>query len=195
MADSRPGDLRQVLLTQVEERVNRFAETHDAEVVLASAAVDEAQRLLDVVGWGPDADVDAEAVLAVAWFYWFRANAREAAGEDEEADVTTAVELFTPLHAVDPGLLPPVLRELLNVDDLPASEPGVLRYREFRQSRDPAVLDDAVRLLRETAGSTTDDDIVLPRRLSNLAAALRERHLLTHQFRDCLLYTSDAADE
>jgi hypothetical protein len=135
----------------VEERVSRYAETHDRHVVLTPSAADEASRLLRVVGWDP-ADsgraLDAEAVLAVAWLYWLRASAKQAMGEDEEPDTATAVALFTPLYAVDPGLLPPVLRELFDAEDLPAAEPGVLRYREFQESRDPVVLDDAVRLMR-----------------------------------------------
>jgi len=173
---------RRELLERVEERVTRFAQAGEPDAVLAPAADDEARNLLAVVGWDPEtggSELDAEAVLAVAWLYWLRADARERVGEDPEPEVTTAVALFTPLHAVDPDLLPPTLRGLLDTDGLPAGDPGVLRYREFLQSRDPAVLEDAVRLLRDAVLDSVESDTALPRRLSNLAAALRERHLLS----------------
>jgi hypothetical protein len=172
---------RRELLEQVEERVTRFAQAREPDVVLAPAADDEARQLLAVAGWDLEtggSELDVEAVLAVAWLYWLRADARGSAGEDPEPEMTTAVALFTPLHAVDPDLLPPTLRALLDADDLPAGDPGVLWYREFLEERDPAVLDDAVRLLRDAVAGSDDGDTALPRRLSNLTAALRERHLL-----------------
>ena len=176
---------RKELLRRVEGRVERYAREHDGRVVLASQAEDEARSLLEVVGWHPvegGPSLDAEAILAVAWFHWLRADARPAHLHDDpgprESDVELSIALFRPLYSVDPNLLPTELRELFG-NDLPATDPGVIRYREYQQTRDPAALDDAAELLRQgDTAAEGEDAAMLARRLSNLSAVLRERYLL-----------------
>ncbi|WP_143030162.1 hypothetical protein [Pseudonocardia oroxyli] len=157
--------------------------------MLDPAADAEARALLALTDWDPETggtDLDAEIGLAAAWLYWCRAQAHGATADDEaEVDVAIAVALFTPLHADYRELLPPELCSLLEADDLPPSDPGMVRYHEHLASGDSAALDDAVDLLRVTA--IRED---APRHWSNLCGAMRLRYLI----REARADVDDAVD-
>jgi hypothetical protein len=77
---------------------------------------------------GPEGsqDGDLKAVLAVAWLYWCRAQARPEGAAEE--DMERSVGLFAPIFEIDPELLPPQLSALLAAqaaeENRSAAEPG-----------------------------------------------------------------------
>ncbi len=165
MASDGPRD-REALLARVEARVERYGATRDSAEILGADAAREAAALLAVVGDEPD----AEAVLAVAWLHWCRADHLDS--PDDEAELAVAVPLFIELHAVDPGLVPPLLRAQLDEPE-PVSA-GTAAYRRWQETGDRRTLDEAVELLRAEAAQADNT----PWRLSNLAGVLRERFLI-----------------
>jgi hypothetical protein len=179
MAQGEPAD-RDILLALVESRVQRYAQTKDSAEVLGDEAAAEAAALLAVVGWDlvepSSVQPDIEAVAAVAWLYWCRAHCPDTV--DDEADLRVAVPLFADLHPLVPDELPPVLRAQLA--EAETISDGVLLYRQWQASDDAQLLDAAIDVLRaEAVGSGNG-----PRRLSNLAGALRERFLLASDTAD-----------
>ncbi|MPY31547.1 hypothetical protein FNH09_09710 [Streptomyces adustus] len=178
------------LLARIEDRVERYAQTRDRDAVDGDDAVRDAEELLAAVGWswvtaGAGTPLDSEAVLAVAWFYWYRADIPDTPDISEISDVAHAtlersITLFTPLYEIDPDLLPPMLRDALADEAAPVSASQY--YQEYLETGDPAALDRAVDQLRSVIQEEQDEQDgseVLGRALTNLAAVLRERFLFS----------------
>lgn len=178
---------RTELLGRVERRVEHFAETRDTAALLEAEAETDAQELLQLVGWDPadgGATLDAEAVLAAAWLIWLRSSIPDVSPEERERDIATSIALFTPLHELDPDLLPPQLRSLLDAEQAGKPITGADYYAEYRRSGDPAALDEAIQLIRGVASMTRADEPLLPGHLSDLSAALQDRFRLGGEMTD-----------
>lgn len=154
-------------LRRVESRVERFAEQRDPDIVLADAALTEADQLLELAGPEPD----VESAIAVGWLHWYRAGV--VTEEHSRSEVEAAVTLFAPVFEVLPDYVPATLRDLLTEpDDL---DDGAAALRHYLETRAAASLDRAVELLRVRAENEADPRVSAHR--ANLSVALREAFL------------------
>jgi tetratricopeptide (TPR) repeat protein len=171
------------LLQAVLARLTALREHGDASQILSQEAADDVARLWHAAVQEPG-HIPIPVVQLLGWFHVYRYNL---VPEDNFDDLNTAVELFTSLAAVDPGLVPTSLRPLLADGGKSArvdlwEEEAVQLLRRLNSAHDSQALDQALRLLR-AALAEADPDHPKPSLLVNLGGALR------HQFD----YTGDMA--
>ncbi|WP_433364941.1 CHAT domain-containing protein [Streptosporangium sp. CA-115845] len=174
--------MRELLLAAIRRRILALPTTKDPGRLLGADALDEARRLLDLVG---DAAGDAEVAHTVGMLYMFRWQVLSG-GRDND-DMRTAVLLLAQVHRVTPDRVPEPLRTYFRqnasvVAGFPRlGEDGPEEWTEqARQllgragrSEDPALAVEAVNLLRRALAATPPGhpDHVTGR--ANLGFALR----------------------
>lgn len=169
-------DERAEWLRRVESRVERFADGGDPSTVLGDEAVHEAVTLLDIVG----DKLDVEALVAVGWLYLCRAQAAE--DTEAESELLTATSMFAPVFEAAPEHVPVDLHD--HFRDEQAAEPGLAEFRAYLAGGEPALLDTAAELLRNSVERTAETDPALLPRSANLASVLRERFVLSGHEQD-----------
>ncbi|MEV0902446.1 hypothetical protein [Actinoplanes sp. NPDC049802] len=161
-------------LDALRSRLHAFSESSDFALVLDPAAVREADASL-AAARGPSAapGADLSAHHAAAWLHWYRFLA---SNNTDMAALYLAVELFAIVAREQPGAVPDELRDTLATDGPPASaspaDRAAWQLRMALGTSDARALDEAIEVLRETAGDR-------PEHLANLAAGLGmrfERH-------------------
>ncbi|MFG2133888.1 CHAT domain-containing protein [Streptomyces sp. NPDC048751] len=153
-------------LAAVQARLRRInAGDHGAALELQSWS--EARRLAPFLADG----LDLEVGQALGWLHWYRYAALPE-GEGD-ADLDTAIELFTPsfLNGVDalPAALLPILRDAI----VPSADHALL---QAMSSAEPAWLSAAVNLWQRILATTPADDPGRAGTLANLGIALQTRY-------------------
>lgn len=187
--------VRDRLLAAVRRRVAQAQKDGDAGAVLVPDALAEADALF-ALALAPLADdrlgPDIEALHAVGWLYWLRAQVLPL--DKGETDVHAALTAFQAVFTVDPAAVPDLVREVLE-DTMPREvvssaqpfpdDPALLTDQAvelcqyFEETGEVEALEAAVRLLRLAADRVPEDH---PRRgfcLANLARALHQLFMHT----------------
>jgi hypothetical protein len=130
--------MKERLLAELDDRIARHV-NGDSSGVLDETAL---ALVSELTGLG---DPDAGSLVRVAGLHLCRYEALPA--QDGAADLRLALALFTSLHAVDPRLVPPPIREFLG---LAAPHDIALELlREYQRAGHPDHLERAISLLRQ----------------------------------------------
>jgi tetratricopeptide (TPR) repeat protein len=95
------------LLAAIKVRLERVAATRDPSPVLEREALVEAQLLAAMI----HDRIDLEALALLGWLYWYRFQARPA--DQDQSELQTAVQMFTPCFLAGSPDLPVALLPLL----------------------------------------------------------------------------------
>ena len=191
------------LTVMLEARVEQFADSGDASAVLDPAALDEAGRLLEVIGRaGGDVRGAPVAVLrTLANFHFARFQALP--DDQDEDDLQEALALFSVLANRAPEQVPAqILAFLSTARRGPAggseagggatgggatgggaarghpdqhTSAGVRAFREYQRTGRTETLAAAITAFRNAVAATPPGDPSLPSRLSNLGGGLLTR--------------------
>ncbi|TDV35316.1 hypothetical protein [Actinophytocola oryzae] len=160
--------MKERILADLDDRIARHLDGDSSGVL--------DRRALELVSELTDAAPDAGALARVAALHLCRSEALPPEGSG--TDRRLAYALYTKLHAVDPRLVPPQVREFF---DFPAPhDDGVARLREYEESGRLSHLERAISLFRQEMLEDGGDQEVV----SDLAAALRLRYERTGQQTD-----------
>jgi len=162
--------------------LNQVTTEQDLQVVLLAEALARGRRLARLLR---DDDEDLESRSLLGWLHWYRYQALPA-GQDQQ-DLATAVELFTPCFLAAGGGLP---EPLLPVLASRAASTAVVLLERALGTADPTLLSAAIQLLERILTVTPASDPDRAAMLSNLGAAL-----LTRFERGGVLADLDAAIE
>ncbi|HUY46729.1 MAG TPA: CHAT domain-containing protein [Streptosporangiaceae bacterium] len=168
---------RDKALAAVNDRVARYLESHDPQLILDPEGLREAAELM------PLAADDLELAYALGMLHHFRLEAltRAASPDSGNPDARAALGFFTQVYRVAPDAIPEPLREVLAATLTPAESDlanwnarATALLRDPQVRTDPAAIDDAISLLRLVVAASTDDR-ARAGYLSNLGLALRVR--------------------
>jgi CHAT domain len=147
--------------------LNQVTTEQDLQVVRRAEALARARRLARLLR---DDDEDLESRSLLGWLHWYRYQALPV-GQDQQ-DLTTAVELFTPCFLAGAGGLP---EPLLPVVASRAASTAVVLLERALGTADQTLLSATIQLLERILSVTPASDPDRAAMLSNLGAALRTR--------------------
>lgn len=158
------------MLTELDRRVVAYGQEQDAALVLDDTAVELLARVWEQVDAG---ELTTAAAFVLARFHWCRFLALPEGAD--LSDRAYALELFTSLLEVDPGLVPGQLREQLEEPGhIPGSaynSSGAEFYELYEANGDPELLDLALAMLGMAVASAPPDAPGAGLFLSNSAGA------------------------
>ena len=158
---------REERLEAVRARLQRATTAQDKSPLLEPAALEEAQRLAEVLH---DDDGDLEAMYLLGWLHWYRYQALPE-GQGLQ-DLNTTIEMFTLCFITGVGDLPEPL--LPTVADQAVSTATTF-LQQALGSTDQALLSATVGLWQRILEATPTDHPNHAMYLNNLGIALRVR--------------------
>ncbi|MGJ6969203.1 hypothetical protein ACSDR0_45670 [Streptosporangium sp. G11] len=166
-------------LHDVQRRLEDFLSSADPSVLLSSSAT----QALETIEAAIDGDADLYLNQAAGWMRWHRYVLVGEEQEQEQAEITSALELFRPVYHIQPEAVPLKLREVFDqyfAQNMAQHNAALDLLEEFQTSGDLRVLYSSVELLRVTSAKVSGTDRESSC-LSNLSYALRIVFDFTHK--------------
>jgi tetratricopeptide (TPR) repeat protein len=182
--------VRANLMAALRTRLQRYVEGGDPRGVLDEQALVEAVQLHSLArptDPGGGGIVDSEALNVVGGFYLAQAQALDKEQRLDESEIAykTGLNVFAFLHGINPYLVPPTVRNLLDrAPGYPLGERGIELVRQFQRTGRLADLNLAVASFRHALGMTRLDSPARGVAWCRLGIALNARYERTGELSD-----------